>query len=232
MRICLTIDLDWASEAAIAETLDYLATRRIPATVFATHRSHRVEEAMADLEVGLHPFFGEGSSHGCSIDDVVRHVIAIPHNLPAFRCHRFGVSNEVREAMVEAGMRISSNVCADLEIVPPFMDRCGLLEVPVFFEDGGFLRRGRALNGTIEANGTAVLQLHPMHFAVNTPHFGYMMAIKQTVSREAWNAMDRSTIDALRWKERGIRDVVIELLDRAESFTTLREIAYARLSQT
>lgn len=231
MRLAVTIDLDWCSEAATEETLDYLAARRIPVTVFATHHSPRVAAALGEVEVGLHPFFGEGSSHGGTVEEVVRCVATIPHNLPAFRCHRFGVSNEVREAMAAAGMRISSNVCTDLEIVPPFMDRCGLVEVPIFFEDGGYLGRGRGLDAPIAADGTAVILLHPMHFTLNTPHFGYMAEIKRKVSREAWNAMDRGALDLLRWGGLGIRDTAVALLDGAEGFTTLGELAYARLSR-
>lgn len=231
MRLAVTIDLDWCSEAATEETLDYFAARRIPVTVFATHPSPRVAAGLGELEVGLHPFFGEGSSHGSTVEEVVRCVTGIPHNLPAFRCHRFGVSNEAREAMAAAGMRISSNVCTDLEIVPPFMERCGLVEVPIFFEDGGYLRRGRALDAPIAGDGTAVLLLHPMHFALNTPHFGYMADIKRAVSREAWSAMDRGALELLRWRGLGIRDTVGALLDSAEGFTTLGELAYARLSR-
>jgi hypothetical protein len=231
MRVAVTVDLDWASEAAIAETLDSLRERGIPVTVFATHRSPRVESAMAEIEVGLHPFFGEGSSHGASVEEVVRHVLDLPHNLPAFRCHRFGVSNEVREAMVAAGMKISSNVCTDLEVVPPFRERCGLVEVPIFLEDGGYLRRGRPLTERIDAEGTVVLLVHPMHFAVNTPHFGYMADIKLATNRGDWNAMSRTTLDRLRWPGRGIRDVIVDLLDSAEAFTTLGAVAQARISR-
>ena len=231
MRVAVTVDLDWASEAAIEDTLDALRDRGIPVTVFATHRSRRVEGAMSELEVGLHPFFGADSSHGASIEEVVRHVLDLPHNLPAFRCHRFSVSNEVRETMVAAGMQISSNVCTDLEVLPPFRDRCGLVEVPIFMEDGGYLRGGRSLTDRIEAEGTLVVLVHPMHFAVNTPQFGYMADIKVATNRGDWNAMSRSTLDRLRWPGRGIRDVLVELLDRAEAFTTLGAIAQARLNR-
>lgn len=232
MRVAVTIDLDWASEVAIEETLDYLAAKHIPATVFATHPSPRVAAALSELEVGLHPFFGEGSSHGQSITEVVQSVLALPHNLPAFRCHRFGVSNEIREAMAAVGMKISSNICADLEIVQPFIERCGLVEIPIFFEDGGYLRRERALNATITWEGTAVILIHPMHFAINTPHFNYMASIKKNTSREAWNAMNRGGLNALRWRATGIRDVVLRILDIADSYTTLGEIASTRLNRT
>lgn len=228
-ELAVSVDLDWASEAAVENLLDFLEERRIPVTVFVTHRSARVESVLGKIEVGLHPFFGVGSSHGETVNEVVRHVLELPHNLPAFRCHRFAVSNESREALVKAGLKISSNVCADLEFVPAFRERCGLVEVPIFLEDGGFLRCGHSLNLKIEAKGPLVLLVHPMHFAVNTPHFGYMTDIKQSTSREAWNTMTSSTIEAVRWRGRGIRDFIMDLLDSATHFTTIGQIAQTRL---
>jgi polysaccharide deactylase WbmS-like protein len=236
-RFLVTVDLDWACEPAIEETLDALQQRGVPVTVFATHRSPRVEAGLSGLEVGLHPYFDPSSSHGRTVEEVVRHVLAIPHNIPAFRCHRFLVSNESRSALAHAGMRISSNVCADLEVVPPFMDRCGLLEVPIFFEDGGYLFRKRPLifaadlEAALAIPGTKVLVLHPMHFSVNTPHFEYMAEIKRSTSREDWKQMSRRTLDRHRWSGRGIRDLVLELLDRAPELTTLSALAQARLSR-
>lgn len=233
--VAVTIDLDWACEPAVEELLGHLGAEGIPATVFVTHRSAAVAARAGALEVGLHPYFAPDSSHGGTVEEVVRHVLALPHDLPAFRCHRFAVSNEVREAMAEAGMNISSNVCADLEAVPPFRDRHGLLEIPVFFEDGGYLHRGHPLSvgapleAALGAPAPKVLLLHPMHFAVNTPHAGYMAEIKRSVSRAGWVGMSGAALDALRWPGHGIRDLVIELLgvirQRGLRFTTLGAIA-------
>lgn len=233
--VAVTIDLDWACEAAVEELLGALLPAGIPATVFVTHRSAAVLERLSDLEVGLHPYFGPDSSHGGTVDEVVRHVLELPHNLPAFRCHRFAVSNEVREAMAAAGMRISSNVCADLEAVPPFRDRFGLLEIPVFLEDGSYLYRRHplALEPHVEAAlmrpGPKVLLIHPMHFAVNTPRIEYMAEIKRSVSRAGWNGMSGAALGALRWRGRGIRDLLGDLFDFARGrglpFTTLGAIA-------
>lgn len=230
-RVAVTVDLDWACEAAIEALLDALDERRISPTVFVTHRSARVEAAFEEIEVGLHPFFGEGSSHGASVDEVVRHVLDLPHNLPAFRCHRFAVSNTSREALVAAGMRISSNVCTDLEEVRPFRERCGLVEVPIFFEDGGYLARGHSLDRAPDHGGDVVVLVHPMHFAINTPNFDYMRDIKRSVTREAWRGLTGDDLRRLRWQGRGVRDLVLDLLDRAAGFTTLGELAHARMSR-
>ncbi len=236
--VAVTVDLDWACEAAIVELLEHLRGEEIPATVFVTHASPGVISRMNELEVGLHPHFGVDSSHGATMDEVVRSVIALPHNLPAFRCHRFAVSNQIRAAMVAAGMRVSSNVCTDLEVVAPFRERSGLLEIPIFLEDGGYLQRRHTLGSAdgltslLGERGPKVILLHPMHFAINTPHFEYMADIKRSVTRPAWASMDAAVIKACRWRARGVRDFLVDLLHSAKrrglDFTTLGAIARAR----
>lgn len=226
--IIVTIDTDWACEPAIEETLDFLKSQKIIPTVFITHRSAAVEACFDEIDVGLHPYFDPSSSHGSTIAEVVKHVMDLPHNLPAYRCHRFASCNLSRQAMAEAGMVISSNVCADLEIVPIFRDRFGLLEVPIFLEDGGYLWRRHPLEMTqqlrekMQGPGTKVLLIHPMHFAINTPDFAYMYQIKQSMSREAWKNMTQSTLNELRWQGRGMRDLIAEILQIAPSISTLR----------
>lgn len=230
----VTVDIDWACETAIEETLDFLEARNIKPTVFVTNRSPRVEASMNKIEVGLHPFFSPDSSHGPTINAVVSHVMRLPHNLPAFRCHRFAICNTSREAMIKAGMAASSNVCTDLEVIPPFKDRFGLLEVPIFLEDGGYLWRSHpleisdSLQQKIMIHGPKVFIIHPMHFAINTPSFQYMYKIKQSISRESWNKMDKETLNKMKWKGRGIRDLIIELLQSAPAFATIGNLV-ARL---
>jgi len=232
--LIVTVDIDWACEAAIEETLDFLQDHHVTPTVFVTHRSPALEANMSKLEVGLHPFFDPTSSHGSSIDEVVNHVLELPHNLPAFRCHRFGNCNSSRQAMFEAGMQISSNVCTDLEIVPPFRDRFGLLEVPVFLEDGGYLWRKHPLEMNLVLKqkvlepGKKIVIIHPMHIAINTPNFDYMRKIKQSVGREEWKNMTKETLNHLRWRGRGIRDLMTDLIQLAPHTASLGSILATR----
>lgn len=226
-NLVVTVDLDWACEPAIEETLDFLQNLKIKPTVFITHRSPIVEGNMHEIEVGLHPYFGSDSSHGSTISEVVNYVMGLPHNLQAFRCHRFAICNSSKQAMAEAGMLISSNVCTDLEIVTPFKDRFGFLEIPIFLEDGGYLWRGhplqmnQGLKNVILGNGVKVITIHPMHFALNTPHFSYMHDIKQSMNRSEWNNMTKNTLSKLCWKGHGIRTFITELLQCAPHTSSL-----------
>jgi hypothetical protein len=236
-KLVITIDLDWACEAAIEDTLNFFNDKNIAPTVFSTHHSNVVEAFMHKIDVGLHPFFGENSSHGNSIRDVIKNVMALPHNLKAFRCHRFGVCNLSKQALVEAGMLISSNVCTNLEMVPPFEDRFGLLEIPIFLEDGGYLWQkhrleiNQTLIKTLANPAPKVILIHPMHFAVNTPHFDYMRDIKQSISRESWWKLSQSKLDNLRWKGRGIRDFIVELISLVPETISLRTLYHNVLKQ-
>lgn len=228
--LIVTIDLDWACEAAIEQTLDFFYHQNIKPAIFTTHNSPLIKTVINDLEVGLHPYFGQNSSHGSTITEVVKHVIDLPHNIPAFRCHRFASCNLSNQAMVEAGMLLSSNVCTDLEIIPSFKNRFGLVELPIFIEDGGYLWRNHPLQITktleqkIINNKTKTLLIHPMHFAINTPHWQYMNNIKQSVTRGEWQSFTAKKLKQLSWKNRGIRDVVIDIIKLSGKFYRLKEL--------
>lgn len=226
----ITIDLDWACESAIELTLEYFLGRGIRPTVFITHYSKVVESAMNRLDVGLHPYFDPSSSHGKTIDETVKYIIDLPHNFSGYRCHRFKSCNQSKLAMAEAGMLLSSNVCTDLEPLAPFRDRFGVLEVPIFMEDGGYLWRGHelTLSPTLKEwskhNSAKVIVVHPMHFVINTPHFGYMVNIKNALTRELWHNLTHAEIKKLQYPGRGIRNIINELLDFSPQFMSLPEL--------
>ena len=229
-KFVITIDIDWAGEDAIEETLQYFLSRNIPLTVFTTHHSKVLESHMGRLLVGLHPFFGKNSSHGNEIAEIVKTVMDLPHNLAAFRCHRFGICNTSKQAMYDAGMKISSNVCTDMCLVPPFRDRIGLLEVPIFLEDGGYLwnkyplQLNEVLHSLCKDPLPKVLLIHPMHFVLNTPNFNFMLDIKQSLDRVDWQNLSLIDIKQLRWQGRGIRDFIVDLLATADNFCSLLQV--------
>ncbi len=236
--IAVTADVDWAPEAAIEAFVALMDSLGVPFTLFTTHYSDVVRGLVERVEVGVHPFFGRGSSHGDSVEEVVRSVMALPHNLPAFRCHRFEVSNTSRQALLDAGLRVSSNVCSDLELVPAFRDRFGMLELPVFMEDGGYLyqRHPLELAGTLRHRlmvpGLRTLLVHPMHMVLNTPHFAYMADIKRSLTREQWRGQTPAELERRRCAGRGIRTLVLELLDwvreQGAEITTVGAVARER----
>jgi hypothetical protein len=211
-KFAITVDLDWASETAIEIALKYFENLGIPITVFSTHNSELIRSKLSKLEVGLHPYFDTNSSHGNKIEKTIATVLDLPHNIKAYRCHRFAVSNEIQLAMQYAGMLCSSNVCTNLEVIKPFFNRINCLEIPIFMEDGGFLfnRYPLSINSLpknlLSSDGLKTVVIHPMHLAVNTPNWEYMVNIKGRINRNDWNKLSSKEISQLQYRGRGIKD--------------------------
>ena len=232
--VAVTIDIDWACESAIEYTLDYFANMKIPVTVFTTHDSKVIRERLDNLEVGLHPYFHLDSMHGATIEETIESVLKLPHNIKSFRCHRFITSNEIQKGMKDAGMISSSNICTNLETINPFYNRYNILEFPIFWEDGGFLYNGHDLTISqkfvkkISSNGLKTIVIHPMHFALNTPDWDFMVKIKCNTNRTEWNSMSGDTLKKLKNRNRGIfnflEDIFNQIKRSCDMFCTIGDM--------
>jgi hypothetical protein len=218
--VVFTIDLDWACEDSIKYICSYFNKMNLPFTIFNTHHSEYIVKNMDALEVGIHPSFIIGSSHGNTITDIIEESIKVPHNTKVFRNHRYHDSNEMREGLYQNGFEFSSNICTHLEVLPPFHDRFNRLSFPIFFEDGGYLLNDETLDfNTSKVKeklllpGLKVVLIHPMHFSINTNNFNTMKSIKAKLSREEWRKLTQSKIEKLEIKGIGIRTFIKDMVD-------------------
>lgn len=139
--VCLTMDIDWASEYAIEQALDVFGKRKLPVTVFLTHKSHVIDRAMAEGEIkcGIHPNFMPDSSQGSSYQEVVDFCFDLLPNARVFRAHRYYDGNDPMEALTSHGIVCESNICTLMDILPPFLHRSQTVSFPIFWEDGAYL---------------------------------------------------------------------------------------------
>ncbi len=138
MDFVLTSDLDWASEYCIEHFLEVAGQYLIKPTFFVTHESAAVRRASEEghVELGIHPNFLPGSSHGDDIKSVINHVLhLVPHPI-AVRCHRYFDSPQIAAVLANRGLKLDSNLCMHLERnLGAHILASGLLRLPVFFED-------------------------------------------------------------------------------------------------
>src|SRR6266700_6816063 len=87
----LTADQDWAPEWAIETFLQRLGKWQQPVHVFRTSPSRLLDEAVRDrvIEQGWHPNFMPGSTHGATIDEVVRSCERLVPGARTARAHCF-----------------------------------------------------------------------------------------------------------------------------------------------
>lgn len=231
IQFAYTMDFDWASEAVIEYSLQQFIESDVPITLFATHNSeyvNRLSVQNKNLEIEIHPNFCRNSTHGKSEEEIFACCNNIISERKGFRCHRFYSSNDVQEYYKRLGYLYSSNICADLEYVKPFRNRVGLLEIPIFMEDGGFLFQGHRIkiddvvsriSRIVQPDGkaTIVFLFHPMHMAFNTVDFAEMKNFKQSMSIQTYRTIAFEDIVHKRQNKYGISNLVEDIHNWSEA---------------
>ena len=77
-ELAITLDIDWAPDFMIERVAGALLSKGVKATWFVTHRSLAIDRLRHHpelFELGIHPNFAAGSSHGDTPEAVLGHVI-------------------------------------------------------------------------------------------------------------------------------------------------------------
>lgn len=218
--VCLTMDVDWASEYAIEKAIKIFSDRDLPVTVFVTHKSAVIDAALHDRKIkcGIHPNFMPDSSQGSTYQEVVDFCFDILPDARIFRAHRYYDGNDPMEVLTKRGIVCESNICTLMDTLPPFLHRSQTVSFPIFWEDGAYLYNYQgfdyeAFRQRFHMPGLKVINMHPMHLMLNTPYFSYTREIKDRLSREEWNHLDESSIGKLRYQGEGITTFIEKILD-------------------
>jgi hypothetical protein len=230
---CLTSDVDWASDTCIRDLATVAGDVGVVPTFFATHRSEALDElaAAGRAQIGVHPNFLPGSTHGTTVDEVTEHVLALYPDARAFRSHCFVDSTQIVRTMRDRGIVYDSNLCLFLQQdLVPLQHGAGTIRLPVFWEDDCHWDLTGAdwdLERHIDAfftPGLKILNVHPFTFAANVPDEAFYVRVKQ---RSA--TLTPAECTELRHKGAGTRTFVTALLraavERGAQFRTLQEIA-------
>ncbi|HLB42257.1 MAG TPA: hypothetical protein VJN02_05300 [Gammaproteobacteria bacterium] len=222
---CFTSDIDWASEDIIQYSHHTLSGNDLKLTYFNTHTSPFLNELdqSEQIRMLIHPNFLPDSSHGTSFKEVIDYCLKLASNADGFRSHRYFEVNDIMDEFAKRGFKFVSNHCTQCETyIKPLKHRSGLLSIPIFLEDGGYLLMDATLNFSslihrLETPGLKVINFHPAHMAFNTPSFDYTRAIKDSMSRQAWNNLATPQIQKIEHKGLGIRNIIQQVIEFAFS---------------
>ena len=234
--VCFTSDIDWASEDMIKRTFELLDLKFKKITIFNTHKSNELEvkEKNKEIDMLIHPNFLPNSSHGDSFEEVIENCLKFCPDAKGFRSHRYFEVNDIFEIFSKLGFKYFSNFCTRCENnLKPNLHRSGLLSIPIFFEDGGFLLMDPDLNfNNFQENfsrpGLKVINFHPAHICFNTPSFLYTRKIKDSVSREEWNNLSKKNLKRIEYGKFGIRNFIENIIEYSQKknmkIVSLKEI--------
>lgn len=177
----LSIDIDWAHDAVLEDTIDLIEQAAVKACFFVTHDSPLLARLRANplFELGLHPNFdpllrGEAVS---SVSDIVMSLARVVPEAKVLRSHSMTTSGRWLELYREAGITHLSNYLMYGDVnIHPFRQINGLVEAPVHFADDGLLFQ-RAMSEVsfnpdtellASGKGLRVYNFHPIHLFLNS----------------------------------------------------------------
>ena len=137
----LTLDIDWAPDVAIDFVADQLIKHKVRATWFVTHSSPSVERLQQYpelFEMGIHPNFMPGSTHGENPSEILAHCLDLVPNARCMRIHSlFQSSPLLLQILKESSINIDSSIflpyAADLRPVPFRWQGKELVRLPYCF---------------------------------------------------------------------------------------------------
>jgi len=190
MTAALTLDVDWAPDFMIDAAADALIARDVRATWFVTHASpaiERLRERPDLFELGIHPNFQAGSTHGGTPEAVVAHCLALVPEARAVRTHCLLQSTPLHDTLL-AGRRIEVDVSLFLprarHVEPVVQHSPGgrLLRLPYVWQDNMEMYSPDPqwdVGAVLTGDGPRIFDFHPVHVWLNSAQFAPYERMKQ-----------------------------------------------------
>jgi hypothetical protein len=193
-NVVLTFDIDWAPEFAIDFVIDRLLERRVRATFFITHKSpalERLRQYPELFELGIHPNFLPGSTHGETPSSVLRHCMALVPETISMRSHAlvqssFLLNRVLTETPITTDVSLFLQHAVGLHPVEYRWNGHALWRLPYFWEDDFEMEREHPCWHLPEllgaGHGLKIFDFHPIHVYLNSADVKPYQALKQTAT--------------------------------------------------
>jgi hypothetical protein len=216
-KLFITVDLDWATDDVLGQTIEWLDRARLKFTLFVTHRSALVDALArrSDCELGIHPRIDAiasvtpDPSEDASAFGSLR--AAFP-SAKSIRSHSLVQSSRLHNQFAASGFTHESNTyipAASGMALRPWRIWNGLVRVPFVWADDIHLYAnddGRQI-AALGHSGLCVIAIHPIHLFLNTDSAERYERYKDAARRH-------TSIDAVvNRTRRGIRDVFSDVLE-------------------
>jgi hypothetical protein len=179
-QVALTFDVDWAPDFAIDAIADELVERGVGATWMVTHASpaiDRLREHPELFELGIHPNFMPGSTHGATPEEILDHCMALVPEATTMRTHAlFQSSPLMRLVTARTPVRCDSSqfLYEAPHVAPVELPSAlgSLVRIPYVWEDDVAMLADDpawSLERFLSRPGLHVFDFHPMLVHLNAP---------------------------------------------------------------
>ena len=213
-----TIDIDWAAEEVIEDTLQLFEQYNVKCTVFATHQSSVVKSCNREIfEIGIHPNFNPllFEKKQQTTDEVIDNILDLYPEAKGIRSHSLTQNSFFFEKFITKGLVYEANLFLPYwNNIKPFKMWNGLEEfritgkmtfiscIKLHIPEAGL---------DINSNSLNVFDFHPIHIYLNTEEETRYVEAKKNYHNVAALKELKNTTTA------GTRDLLIKLLENQRS---------------
>lgn len=226
--VAITFDVDWAPDWCVELCADLCERAAVPATFFITHASPALAalRRQPSVELGLHPNFLPGSSHGETPRAVLDHCLALVPEASAMRTHGLFQSSALFALVSDHYPRIET----DVSLLLPFHRNLAptdlfmgashrrLTRLPYCWEDdvAATWPEWRWNADPMTSPGLAIFAFHPIHVALNTARLEPYEALKHALAGKPLAAVNREELAPFIDHGPGTRDFLARLLGQVD----------------
>lgn len=191
----ITLDIDWAPDFVIDFVAEQLIKHQVCATWFVTHASPAIERLRQYpnlFELGIHPNFLAGSTHGTTPNEILSHCMNLVPEATSVRTHGLVQSTPLLSRIM-ARTPVTTDVSLFLPHTPGLQpteyiwQRRTLLRIPYFWEDDFEMERSKPIWDLAPllalGEGLKIFDFHPIHVYLNSLDMGPYTVLKQQVRK-------------------------------------------------
>lgn len=225
--VCITVDTEWAHADVLSDTICLLRQAGVAATFFCTHPGISVP----GHERAIHPNFrwdgdtvrgllkGGGGSQSDFFRAIVRQSKRFCPEATGVRAHSLFYDSQLLPIYQSIGISYDSSYFLPLaERIRPVMKEYGILELPVYWMDHWHLVTNRSSFAlaelALDRPGLKVFDFHPNLVFLNARSEEQYLESKRFYHDPGWLADHR-------WHGRGVRTLLLELLEWVNRRKTL-----------
>jgi len=193
----ITFDIDWAPDWCVAMCANMCREAGVPATFFVTHSMDILDDLAADplFELGIHPNFLPGSSHGNNTQAVLDACMTMVPSACSMRTHGLVQSSQLFSLIADKYPEIQNDASLLLtfsEGVNPTELYIGspprrIVRIPYVWEDDLVWNwpQWRWTPWVPKKSGAYVYNFHPIHVAINSADIGNYAILKEKMGDRA-----------------------------------------------
>ena len=175
--VFVTMDMDWANDGVLRDTVSLAEKLEIPVTMFVTHDTPMLAELRAHplFDLGIHPNFLPqlNGQTGKTFQNTLEEMNALVPEARLIRCHALVDATPVLVSARQLGFEADLNLFIPLSSgisLKPYTHFSGLRRLPFFYEDDAWaLEQDHPTpEQHMAADGLKIFNFHPIHLYLNT----------------------------------------------------------------